>query len=93
MPTLFSGICCCLLHERWSDCDGGGVSERERHWNGIRKVSKTIHRFVIVWLKMSEIESMSSTSDSDDAPCCPLCANELDDTDQSLFPCSCNCQV
>ncbi|CBK21272.2 uncharacterized protein [Blastocystis hominis] len=36
---------------------------------------------------------MSSTSESDDAPCCPLCANELDDTDQSLFPCSCNCQV
>ena len=67
MPTLFSGIWCCLLHERWNDCDGGGVSERERHWNGIRKVSKTIHRFVIVWLKMSEIESMRFTNEQHNA--------------------------
>lgn len=42
---------------------------------------------------MSELESMSSISESEDTPICPLCYNELDATDQSLLPCPCNFQV
>lgn len=42
---------------------------------------------------MSELESMSSISENEDIPICPLCYNELDATDQSLLPCPCNFQV
>ena len=42
---------------------------------------------------MSELESMSSISENEDTPICPLCYNELDATDQSLLPCPCNFQV
>lgn len=42
---------------------------------------------------MSELESMSSISEDEDIPICPLCYNELDATDQSLLPCPCNFQV